>query len=248
VKVKMIFFDMGGTIDLYPKDDSCVRNACSKMKQMLEEAGADTLRKLTEEEFQQRVLNGIKNYTNFKTTEYIELPPEKLCSDFLFNGLNINQNILNKLGEDIAFIIDMEFYNRQPRPEAREVLEYLKHKNLRMGIISNVLSKKQVPFCLNIYGLNQYFEVLSLSSILGKRKPHPDIFYYAFEKASVNPSEVIYVGNSPSKDIAGAKNVHVKKTVLIEYFENEDNDVGPEPDYKIKTLSELIPIIEEEKI
>ena len=54
----------------------------------------------------------------------------------------------------------------------------------------------------------------------------------------------MYVGNSPSKDIDGAKNAGMGKTVLIEYFDNDPHDTGAKADFTIKDLRELIPIAE----
>ncbi len=247
MKLEMIFFDMGGTIDLYPQNAKCVEKACGKMKKMLEEAGASQIAKMDEKAFRETVLRGIKKYTSWRTEDYTELLPEKLFRDFILAGQGVDERIINRLGEDMAFLIDTEFYERYPRPEAAEALAAIRNKGIRMGIISNVMSRGQVGYCLDKYGLTGFFETVVLSSVFGKRKPHPGIFHHACEISGVSPSDIVFVGNSPSKDVGGAKKAGVGITVFIDYFENPPEDKGPDADYSILDLRELLPIIDELK-
>lgn len=129
------------------------------------------------------------------------------------------------------------------RPEAAEVLEELKNMDCRMGIISNVLSRRQVDYSLNEYGISGYFDTIVLSAVFGRRKPHPEIFEYACRKAGVRAENVLYIGNSPSKDIKGAKDSGIGCTVLIDYEYNSPSDKGPEADFSISSLRELLPVI-----
>lgn len=247
MKIEGIFFDMGGTIDLYPRRERSVINACVKMKRMLEDAGAYQISRFSENEFRNIVLNGIKNYKNWRIEKDIELSSENFFCDFVLAGTGVDDKITNAIGEDLAFLIDVGFYERIPRPEAAEVFKVIKDKGIKMGIISNVISRTQVGSNLKKYGFNEYFDPIVLSSVFGKRKPHPDIFHYAFKEAGINPANIIFVGNSPTKDIAGARNVGVGKTVYIDYFETPPDEMGPVADYNIKDLRELILIIDELK-
>ncbi|MDX9800070.1 MAG: HAD family hydrolase [Spirochaetia bacterium] len=244
MKPEMIFFDMGGTIDLYPNNEKCVADACAKMKIILEESGAEQISGLSEREFRETVLKGLKKYTSWRTVDFIELSPEKLFSEFILEGYGVDDGIINSVAEDLAFLIDTGFFNRYPRPEAAEVLNAIRDKGIRMGIISNVMSRGQVGYCLDKYGLSEFFDPVVLSSVFGKRKPHPDIFHHACELAGVSPSDIIYVGNSLIKDIGGAQKAGVGVTVFIDYFENSPDDKGPVPDYSIKDLRELLPVLE----
>lgn len=240
----MIFFDMGGTIDLYPVCDECVKLACAKMQTVLADNGERNLSAMNGSDFRKIILDGIRKYTSWRKVDCIELSPERLFSDFIFSEHGVDGKIINSCAEELAFLIDTEFYKRRAREEAAEALEAIRQKGVRMGIISNVMSRGQVKYCLDKYGLADYFEIIVLSSVFGKRKPHPDIFVHACNESGVKPEEIIYVGNSPSKDIAGAKNANAGRTVFIDYFENPADDTGPEADYSIKDLRELVPIVE----
>ena len=246
MKIEGIFFDMGGTIDLYPMSEQSVSNACSKMKLMLEEAGADQIKGFSENEFRDTVLKGIKKYKNWRTGEEIELSSEKVFRDFVLAGTGVADEIINAIGEGLALLIDAGFHERIPRPEAAEVVKAIKDRGIRMGIVSNVLSRTQVRYSLKKYGLDEYFDTIVLSSVFGKRKPDPAIFHHAFKEAGINPANIIFVGNSPTRDIAGARNAGVGKTVYIEYLGTPADEMKTVvADYSIKDLRELILIVDD---
>jgi putative hydrolase of the HAD superfamily len=246
MKIEGIFFDMGGTLDLYPTSEKGVQNACLKMKRMLEAAGADQISRYSETEFQKMIVNGIQKYKNWRKGQAdIELSPEKIFSDFVLTGTGIDPGIINALGEELAFLVDTDFHDRIPRPEAAAVVKAIKNRGIRLGIISNVISRTQVEYSLKKYGLYEYFDPIILSSVFGKRKPHPAIFRHAFQAAGIDQAHLIFVGNSPAKDIAGAKKAGVGKTVYIEYGETPADELGAvAADYNIKNLRELIVIID----
>ena len=244
VKLDMIFFDMGGTIDIYPSDKESVKRSCAVMKDMLIKAGVSGIADFKAEEFRYKVFDGISRYRKWRVNGYIELSPEELWKDYILDDIDISQTVLDDIAEDLTFLIDTGFVKRSIRPEAAEVLEELKKTGCRMGIISNVLSRGQVNYSLNEYGISGYFDTIILSAVFGRRKPHPEIFEYACRKAGVEPENVLYIGNSPSKDIKGAKDSGIGCTVLIDYIYNSPSDIGPDADFSIKSLTELLPIIE----
>lgn len=243
MKLDMVFFDMGGTIDLYPTNKEKVKKACAQMQDILIKSGSESIKQIPGDDFMNIVLDGIENYKKWRCTDSIEVSPEELWSDFILKKIKIDQNVINDKAEDLTFLIDTGFVTRVARDEVSEVLQSLKQKNVRMGIISNVLSRGQVPHSMKQYGITEYFDTVVLSSVFGKRKPHPEIFYHACEKASVKPENVLYIGNSPSKDIDGAIGASIGCTVLIDYEYNSPFDLGSDPDYKIENLKELIPIV-----
>ena len=245
MKLDIIFFDMGGTLDVYPKDIQATDISCRKMADILISSGVYEIADYSSDEFRDKVLDGIRRYKKWRYKGYIELSPEELWKDFILDDIKVSQSVLDDVAEDLTFLIDTGFVKRSARPEAAEVLEEIRKRNIRMGIISNVLSLGQVPYSMKEYGISKYFDTVVLSAEFGRRKPHPEIFNYACRKASVNPENVLYIGNSPSKDIKGARDSGIGCTVLIEYEHNSPLDKGPEADYRISDLRGLIPVIDE---
>ncbi len=244
MKLEMIFFDMGGTLDLYPGDSEYVKSSCAKMAEILINAGVEEIKSFSAEAFREKVLAGFDSYKKWRVSDYVELTPEELWKNFILNDIDIDQNVLDEIAEELTFLIDTGFVRRRAREETKEVLEAIKGKNIRMGIISNVLSRGQVPWSMAQYEISDYFDTVVLSSVFGRRKPHPEIFKHACRKASVRAENILYIGNSPFKDIKGARDAGIGCTVLIEYEGNSPHDTGPEADFEIKNLRELIPIIE----
>jgi len=97
---------------------------------------------------------------------------------------------------------------------AKQVLSELK-PHYRLGVISNSLGRN-TEIDLARTGLRDFFEVLVVSSEIGKRKPHPKIFQSALEAMEVKAEEAIMVGDNLQEDIVGAKNVGMKTVYLTQ--------------------------------
>ncbi len=244
MKIDMVFFDFGGTLDIYPKDRASVDLSCRKMAEILIESGVSEISEYTNDRFREKVLDGLNRYKKWRLDGLIELSPEELWKDFILDDIKISQSVLDNIGEDLTFLIDTGFFKRRAREETRDVLEEIRKKGFRMGIISNVLSRGQVGHSMNEYGITDYFDTVVMSASFGRRKPHPEIFNYACRKANVEPENVVYIGNSPSKDIRGAKDSGIGCAVLIDYEFNSPQDRGPEPDYRISDLRGLLPVLD----
>ncbi len=61
----------------------------------------------------------------------------------------------------------------------REVIETLYARGYILGIISNVITEREIPEWLEADGLTKYFKSVLLSSVYGKRKPDPAIYHEA---------------------------------------------------------------------
>lgn len=84
-----------------------------------------------------------------------------------------------------------------------EVLDVLKAKNYKLGIIAN-----QVPGAkerLQAWGLLNYFDVVATSAELGVAKPDRMIFESALKSAGCHPQNAIMIGDRLDNDIMPAK-------------------------------------------
>lgn len=90
-------------------------------------------------------------------------------------------------------------------PFAKELLDYLKDK-YQLHIITNGFPDVQ-SIKMASAQLESYFDVVVTSGSTGYKKPSPQIFEYALEKANAQISESIMIGDSLEADIAGARNV-----------------------------------------
>ncbi len=92
-------------------------------------------------------------------------------------------------------------------PGAREGLEYLKSK-YRLSLITNGNTPTQRGR-LKAAGLDGFFDHEFISDEVGFRKPDIRFFQFALTESCAEKETTIVVGDSPSSDILGAKNIGV---------------------------------------
>lgn len=86
---------------------------------------------------------------------------------------------------------------------AREMLEYLKGKGYKIGLISNGFYEVQYRK-MRSTNIEHFFDVVVLSDDIGVNKPDRRIFDYALKKAGATAETSLIVGDNPDTDIAGA--------------------------------------------
>ena len=95
-------------------------------------------------------------------------------------------------------------------PYVNEMLECLKRKGIRSGVISNIgWSGYALTERINRLLPENEFEFIIASSEYGIRKPDPMIFQLAMEKAGLKKEELWYCGNSIRADVNGAINAGI---------------------------------------
>lgn len=87
-------------------------------------------------------------------------------------------------------------------PEVTNVLEELRAKGLKLGVVSNFDTR--LTTILIQLGVLGYFECVTISSRTGYDKPHPGIFKRALETFHVPPEKALHVGDDPEADWQGA--------------------------------------------
>ena len=124
----------------------------------------------------------------------------------------------------------------------RETLEFLSPR-CKMGIIcdTGVTPGRVLRKVLAGHQILGFFNVTVFSDEIGYNKPHKTMFETALTNLEAKPSEAIHVGDLLHTDIAGAKAIGMKTV----WFNRKGtaNSEPHKPDYKIKTLPELIIIL-----
>ena len=103
---------------------------------------------------------------------------------------------------------------------------------------------------LETYGIRSFMEDVTVSSVTGYRKPHPEIFRISLRQMQARPEECVYVGDTVSRDIIGPKQVGFAKAVQIRSFLSEQKDVGLsrdvfQPDTVVRDLRDLVTWLDE---
>ncbi len=88
-------------------------------------------------------------------------------------------------------------------PGARDLIDYLKGKGYRIGIISNGFKEVQSRK-MQSAGITHLIDVTVLSDDINVNKPDRRIFDHALRKASTTAGRSVIIGDNPDTDIAGA--------------------------------------------
>jgi putative hydrolase of the HAD superfamily len=246
MKIQAVFFDMGGTIETFGYTRELRLEATGVIQQRLLQAGIDL--KLTREQLLKAISSGLQRYKCWSIENMEELSPRRVWTDYVFSEYTVNEEKLAAIAEDLALLIETRFYRRAMRPEMPAVLQAIKQMGLKIGLISNVNSRGQVPTNLKEYGIIDYFYPIVLSSEYGRRKPDPAIFHYAARLANVPTSQCVYVGDRVARDIEGARRAGFGLAIQIKHdFEHGEDDKGPTPNSIITNMAELLDILREQQ-
>jgi len=93
-------------------------------------------------------------------------------------------------------------------PGAREVLEALHGRGIKLAIATNKLGRFSREI-FEHFGLDKLFAIIVGDEDVSQNKPHPEMLLHAIEKMGLRKEEVIFVGDS-SIDIQTAKNAGVR--------------------------------------
>jgi len=243
--IQAVFFDMGGTIETYSFTRQLRVEATPGIQQRLLSAGIEL--HLDNEELFELVSTGLKSYHNWCVENLDEYSSLRVWRDYILRNYSIDINALDDIAEDLMLYIETHYYKRDMRSEIPVVLKTIQQMELKIGMISNVNSKGQVPTNLKKYGIIGYFYPIVLSSEYGRRKPDPAIFHYAARLANVPTSKCVYIGDRVSRDIVGARKAGFHLAVQIRHnYKHGEDDSGAEPDAVIDNMTELLDILKSE--
>src|SRR5207247_1094310 len=90
-------------------------------------------------------------------------------------------------------------------PDVLSTLERL-HRRFHLGIITNGMTEIQRNKIQRL-GIEPYFDTVLISQEVGCLKPDPRIFELALSRVPCRPEEAVMIGDSPDRDVAGARAV-----------------------------------------
>jgi putative hydrolase of the HAD superfamily len=243
--LQAVFFDMGGTIETYSWTPELRIRETACIQQRLNEAGIYL--NLTDKQLFEIISAGLDKYHQTSLQTMDELPPERVWNEYILAGYPVDREILASIAEELMFLIETRYFQRELRPEVPAVLESIHEMGLKIGLISNVNSRTQVPTNLALYGIQHFFNPIVLSSEYGRRKPDPSIFHYAARLASVPTCDCAYVGDRIARDIVGARKAGYRLAVQICHdYDHGEDDSGALPDAIINDMSEVLDILKSE--
>ena len=236
--IDAIFFDMGYTLR------NSVKNTDPEQRRLglnhiirllkLDDSPADLDKKLS------RRANEYKKWAQKTLTELDErelwtkwMLPDVPAKKVKQHATQLNASWREIISSKVAF------------PESREVIQELFKRGYRIGLISNTTSSSEAPLTLRELGLDECVEYMALSTVVGKRKPDPEIFWNATRAMRVDPGRCAYVGDKPNRDVAGSRNAGFARVILIQWPGRENKKIEDphlKPDHLVKNLKSLLKI------
>ena len=243
-----VLFDMGGTLEDIWYNKETQQEAARKLLEILRDHGLDP--GCPQEVFWEKLFSGVKAYKQWSEGNMLEKKPEEIWPDWYLRDFAFDREQLLPITEELANTYEVTFYHRELRPDAREMLQALKDRGYRLGVISNNASLYNVFNMLETYGIRSFMEDVTVSSVTGYRKPHPEIFRISLRQMQTTAENCVYVGDTISRDIIGAKQAGFGKAVQIVSALSAQKDAATaadaeKPDLVIQNLLDMIPWLDQ---
>ena len=233
-RFQAVFFDFGGTLfsyrELTGRPFSPVENAIQRLgvempvrevSRAYWKASDEIFRSYTDRRYY--LHRDLFRDTLVRFCEMIDASPD---DEFLDEALE-NQRV---------FMLD----NFRLREDCLSTLEQLRGAGMVLSIVSNI-DDDYLHDMVERADLREVLHHWSSSEEAQSCKPDRGFFEHALEKAGVEAEDVLFVGDSPAHDIAGARAMGMT-TALIRDDENPIAMGDTEPHHRIRQLSELLTI------
>jgi putative hydrolase of the HAD superfamily len=84
----------------------------------------------------------------------------------------------------------------------------------RLAVVSNTMDTVVVPALVSALGIGAYLDAVVLSSEVGWRKPHPEIYRVALRRLGAEPESTVFVGDSYLADYVGPRRLGLRALLV----------------------------------
>lgn len=234
--IDVIFFDLGGTLRILHPDPPYQDRAIRRLAEL---AGTDmepyAFLQLCDERYEPYRAEIFQ--TNREATEQ-EMWTRWMLPEY-------DRERLAKNAVEMSLQYRMAKGHRHLVEHGRETIEALHARGYRLGIISNLITSREVPDWLEKDGLAQYFHPVLLSAVIGLRKPDPEIYWMACRELDTPPERCASVADNLNRDFTGGKAAGIGMNILFmpaEKYEKKKASITDEnrPDAVIHDFLELL--------
>ncbi len=239
--ITAVFLDIGNTLRILLEDEPHQTKAKKEIVKLL---GTDTDPIAFCDELNARY----KVYRKWAFKNMVEAPEAELWTKWLAPEFPAER--VAPMALELTYQFRQSMGRRVVAEGGRAVIEELHKRGYVLGIISNVITSREIPDWLKEDGLEKYFSSVAMSSVLGIRKPDPRIYHYATDTAGVKPENSVYVGDNINRDVVGTKEAGFGMVIIVQDKREavEPVSVDAQPDMVIQELRELLDIFPPLKI
>lgn len=221
MKCKYIFFDWGYTlINKFRDVDNEINNILEKYNLKWDDI--------------------FKKWKNYQILNSLGKITEKEIYKDLALILNISEEDLEKID---MLLLESHILDE----ETKNTIIKLYEQGYYLGIISNN-SIRNVEYILEREDIKKYFKRIVISEAVKERKPNLKVYMKAFEDISKEEyGNIAFVSDELLEDLLGVKVLGVKTIWYEQEIDNKwkkKEEILIEPDYRIKSMKELLDIVE----
>ncbi len=123
-------------------------------------------------------------------------------------------------------------------PDVKKTLSALHSEGYDMGLVSNGDTEELLE---HMNGVKDYFDVIVTSEDLSVYKPDPRIFAEAVRRVGAHKEQTVFIGDSLTSDVLGAKKSGIKS---VWYNERGRLPIyGIKPDFEIRDMAEVLQLL-----
>jgi putative hydrolase of the HAD superfamily len=204
--IKAVFVDLGNTLRVLLKDQDHMARARQRLVELVG-TDEDPLA------FVAKVDERYKGYRKWAFENLAETPEAEMWTRWLTPDFPAEK--IAPLGGELTYQYRQTMGRRVVVDGGREVLEELVKRGYTLGIISNLIGTREIPEWLEAEDYGRYFKSVMLSSVFGRRKPDPSIYFEAAARAGVDPSNCSYVGDNLKRDVTGTRAAGFGQVVIM---------------------------------
>ena len=234
--IDAIFIDLGNTLRVLIKDEQHQSSAREKITQLVGTSESpDTLCELLDERY--------KVYRKWAFQTRIEATESDLWTQWLLP--DFPAEVISPIATELTYQYRQTMGKRILQQDARPVISELDKRGYQLGIISNVITSKEIPDWLEADGLSNYFKSVVLSSLFRHRKPNPEIYWEAARRIGIPPEKCAYVGDNPARDVVGTRRAGFGMVIILmdrKELEKESPSGENIPDVIIHEFKQLLDI------
>jgi putative hydrolase of the HAD superfamily len=232
--IEAIFLDMGNTLRILVKDEPHQAQARQQMAALVGAQEAPHV-------FCAQLDARYKIYRKWAFETLVEASEKELWTRWLLP--DFPREKIAPLSGELTYLYRQSMGRRVMQRDSRQVIVELSQRGYCLGIISNVITEREIPDWLEEEGLTPYFKSVLLSSVFGRRKPDPAIYLEAARRAGVDPARCVYVGDNPSRDVVGTRQAGFGMVIIMmepAELEREPPAGENRPDLIIHEFSQLL--------
>ena len=227
MKIQHIFFDLDNTLWDHRQ------NAYLTLKDIFKRENITEKFNINFEEFHQEYFTiNEKLWAQIRDGEIDKeyLRKHRFYDSFLFFGVDdfeLSQTFEHQFLDEILNYNDLV-------PGAFQILEYLAEKGYILHILSNGFQEVTHRKC-ELSGIKNYFKTITSADEINIRKPHPEVYEYALNKANAKTEESMMIGDDWIADVEGGKSFGLE----VVFFDVFNDNFEAEGVKVIKKLDEL---------